>query len=339
MESNVINSEEVLGQDDVGKPKIYSRYKITQSSENRVEKKPLQKGCLEIIKECDFCQKTIKKSKKPLICKCKETFFCSHDCQQTSPHFKYCQKRMSPVKIRLNDMIATANRSTAEEDEEETRHVREIISDLYQRAEHPGGIERLAKEGDPVAAWHVGCGFSNRIAASATMRSINAGCMPKEYLKKSFGETDEIAIKYFEVSAKGGLKEGMFSLAHKMFQTSSLKIDQRVACYWMAKAHTAGCKEAMAILDNEMMLIRDVEALSIQMEMSVEQISHFGGRNLVASGPNLGSLLAATRLSEVVHWNGMTFKGPGNPFYGYTEFKKLNEMTKSLDFEIEVYYP
>ena len=326
-----------VSKNDVGTSKELSDYTVSANMENEKEKIILSKYQIEVTKECDSCEKKIKQSRPPLLCHCIERYFCSDSCQQNSIHFGECKGRMKPVKIAIDDFLPSHMINTGKDEDEEERGVREKICDLFQRAGDPSQIKRMAKEGDPVAAWNIGCGFSNRIATSFKNRLVNPACMPKSYLKKSVGETDEIAIKYFEIAAKGGLREGQLSLANKIFHASSLKIDQRIACYWMAKAHKNGCKDAMPILEDQMMLVRDVHATLSQLEnlpshmiLSVKQ----SGQNAVMCGPNLGSFLTATRIAEISEWNGRTCKGSDYPMYGFSKFKKLKTMKGKLPLEV-----
>ena len=159
--------------------------------------------------------------------------------------------------------------------------------------------------------------------------------MPKEYLKESVDVTDELAIYFFEIAAKGDYRQGSFSLAHKIFKAKSLNIDQRLGCYWMARAHEKGCKDAMKILDDEMMLVKDVDATVHQItSLPPQMIIQIQMNGITCGGPNLGSFLIATRLDEIVRWTGKTALGSKHAFYGFENFKKLKEMKENLPLEV-----
>ena len=221
-------------------------------------------------------------------------------------------------------------------------------ADIKRASDISAEVEKLAKDGDPVAAWYIGCSFSNRIATcaqgkrvtskqgkSVTLPEQDFGGMPKDFLKKSVGETDEIALKYFEIAAKGDLREGMLSLANKIFTTKSLEIDQRIGCFWMAKAHDKGCKDAMQILENEMMLVRDINASLLTMEDQPPHMKRMiQEHGMVLGGPNLGSFLLATRIREISAWGGNSFKGTGYPVYGYSFIKKLQTLQNTFPIQV-----
>ena len=332
---------------DVAKSKRLDKYVVHESQDPTNDKitisssrsnKKVEKDEIRTIRSCHLCDKVIKKTrtnKKPFPCKCKKVLFCSNKCKQSSPHFSNCETRSEPFEVSLKDLVASVNDNDRDVEDEETVEMREKFEDLLKRAKDPKKIEKLAIEGDPVAAWHIGCSFSNRIATSSDVREVIPIFMPKEYLKESVDVTDEMAIKFFEIAAKGGYKQGSFSLAHKIFKAKSLNIDQRIGIYWMAKAHVQGCKDAMKVLENEMMLVKDVEATSSQFfSMPHHLRPQILVNGMTLGGPNLGNFLLATRLEEIVRWNGNTKLGSEHPMYGFEHFEKLKEMQDFLPITV-----
>ena len=162
-----MDSNTEVWKNDVGTSRELSSYTVSANMQGEREKIITPKDQNEVTKECDFCEKKVKQSRPPLVCHCKERYYCSENCQQNSTHFEECEGRMKPVKIAMADLLPNHGSNTGEDENEEERGVRDIIKDLFQRAGDPSEIERMAKEGDPVAAWNIGCGFSNRIATSS----------------------------------------------------------------------------------------------------------------------------------------------------------------------------
>ena len=80
----------------------------------------------------------------------------------------------------------------------------------YLREEDPEELRRKAEGGHPEAAYLLGCHHAMRIASR-----FEAGFErnPSFFSStRSIAETDEEAIKWFLIAAKGGLAEGMKSV-------------------------------------------------------------------------------------------------------------------------------
>merc|ERR1712110_120726 len=124
--------------------------------------------------------------------------------------------------------------------------------------------------------------------------------MSKKDLKKSVGETDEEAIKWFLIAARGGMADGMDSLACKLWADNGLKTDRRVAFYWMAKAWETGEVEERCwqMLEEEGLLAKDLRSTLFSMQQSGATLSG----QAVHMGPNLGCLLLATRYINLRKW-------------------------------------
>merc|ERR1719234_593742 len=181
----------------------------------------VEKDKLEVTKECEECGKRIKNAKKALLCKCKVILFCDHACLASSDHFGSCQERMKPVKIDMEAFTKAAKSTNFATGTSGSRLKKKLDS---VKTKHPDDMKRLAEEGNPFAAYMIGCSYSLRTATALegdeTKPAISFMMSPKD-LKKSVGETDEEAIKWFLIA------EGMDSLAAKLWADNGLKTDSR----------------------------------------------------------------------------------------------------------------
>ena len=202
------------------KPKVLGAYNTLENVwgdllnvDHKVEKeKPhgnrkRDKEKLEVTKECGECGKTIKNAKKALMCKCKVILFCTHTCLGSSDHFTGCGGRDPPVKIKPNQMLRLGDAIT----EVQNKHLRRTKSKLSElNSVHPDEILKMAERGHPVAAWMIGCSYSLR-ATTLGVKGLDGAdlgiMMPVKGLKRSEGETDEEAIKWFLIAANGGMSE------------------------------------------------------------------------------------------------------------------------------------
>jgi len=310
---------------DICQPKVYTTAK-TENVEPRKEERGIGKDDLFIMKECANCSKKIKKTKKAMMCKCKEVLYCSYDCKQGAEHG--CQDRMKPAKFTMNEMKDSLNNFI---ETKEMKRVTEMKRELVKKCKTAKDMMKFAESGDPVAAWLVGCGYSVRIASSAgdSTKSPVPFYMSVKDLEKSVTETDEIAMKWFLIAAEAGLPEGMMSLAHKMFASNGLTTDSRVAFHWLVKALEAETElygeEIREELEEKLMLSREFDATLGCFE---KQLKIYKGRAPVAMiSPNLSALLLAARWRELEELNGKTFGG--GDFYGFTNFSKILSLLHS----------
>ena len=103
------------------------------------------------------------------------------------------------------------------------RHKR-LTEEMMKKLKSLDDIQKLADSGDPWAAYTIGSAYSSRMAANK--KQVDCPLyMPFKDLEKSVTETDEIAMKWFQIAAKGGLPDGMISLAHKIYGNHGLKTD------------------------------------------------------------------------------------------------------------------
>ena len=299
--------------------------------ENKGEKKKphgnrtVDKEKLEVSKECAECGKRIKNAKKALMCRCKVILFCTHSCLGSSDHFTGCGERDPPVKIDVDQMLraGAAIKDGPNKTLKRTKSKLSVLDDV-----HPDKILEMAKDGHPVAAWMVGCSYSLRTTVGEEGRGGAAlgFMMPVRDLKKSVGETDE-AIRWFLVAAKGGMSEGMQSLAAKLWADNGLKVDTRVAFYWMAKAWETGETEddVWDKLEEKGTLAGEIKA----MLWALENSKVIRNQVLPISGPTLASFLLAAKHEELRTW--ATRKEPdhkcktptGAPLYGVSWMRKL----------------
>ena len=98
----------------------------------------------------------------------------------------------------------------------------------------------------------------------------------------------EEAIKWFLIAANGGMSEGMQSLAGKLWADNGLKVDTRVAFYWMAKAWETGETEddVWDNLEEKGTLAREIKAMLWSVENSKfisNQVLCMGDQPLQAS--------------------------------------------------------
>ena len=180
---------------------------------------------MEVTKECAECGKRIKNAKKALMCKCKVVLFCTHSCLGSSDHFASCGERDPPVKIKLNDALRVLPDIKEAIQKGQNMSLKSTVSKLdVLKDVHPDEILGMAERGHPVAAGMIGCSYSIRatVGGKGRGRAAPSIVMPSRDLKKSVGETDEEAIKWFMIAAKGGLSEGMHSLASKLWAENRL---------------------------------------------------------------------------------------------------------------------
>jgi len=315
---------ETAATSDVCQPKLYSSIPTTAKVEPRKEVREIGKDAMMIEKECAECRKKIKKVKKGFVCKCKKVLHCSYDCQQASQH--QCQGR-TPWRLSFKEF-----QSRLEERRENKDAKDDMVKEGMEKYKSLEDMERLAKSGDPFTAYMIGVSYSQRIACSAggdSKKSPVPIYMPEKYLEKSTTETDEIAMKWFQIAAEGGIANGMISLAHKIYSSNGLKTDSRFGFYWLAKAIESGAElepETMELLESKAMLINDISAVdeSIKMQLQAPEIRHLfqgSGKQVPLVGPNLGALLLATRYREIEKWGGKTYNG--GIFYGFRKFSNL----------------
>ena len=300
--------------------------------------------------ECGNCEKRIKKFKKNLGCKCKDIQFCSWGCRESSEHYQNCQIREDQKFTRddLKNFLKSDNGGGLSEEykSEQEKKMNELMKKYKNRDE----VLKAAEEGsDLFAAWHIGCGFSNRtrpeiqnlpilarnlpanIKASIEAKLEHAAMlqMPKKYFSESEVYTDKLALKYFEIAAKGGLAEGMMSLSNKMF-SSSIKTDDRVAYYWLTRAFETDPSvldtDRRNMLDDEPLLAKEFMSMSFTMDEMLENLDPVTKLQLqllqpdqASLAPNLAGLLLATNAENIMKWNSKTFNG--GIFWPFKHFK------------------
>ena len=277
-------------------------------------------------RECGECSKPIKKAKKALKCKCKVVLFCSHNCIAASDHVSACGGKSPAVKIPKN---SSALKELVGKLKKDLPADAPFLLDKLRgvNVKHLSDLRRLAEEGDPVAAYMIGCSFSLRMTlAGKTNKIATCGAMmPFEGFEQSVGETDEEAIKWFLKSAEGGMPEGMLSLAHKIWANNGLKCDDRVAFYWMAKAvetDDIGDKHRQ-VLEEKSYLAREIEAVY----QGLCKVTRQRVGKLWVGGPNLGSLLLAARNIELKKCGSNT--SFGNILFGSSWIKKIFSLLDS----------
>ena len=126
-------------------------------------------------------------------------------------------------------------------------------------------IKQLTESKDPYTAYLIGAGYSNRVAMKNgdKKKSPIPFFMDVKYLERSTVETDEIALKWFEIAAKGGIVDGMISLAHKILCENGLKTDSRLGTYWFSEALLRGAElEPISsdLFENTTLLIKEISA-------------------------------------------------------------------------------
>ena len=316
------------------KSKVFDSYNTVESvwgdleDDGKKKKKPSQnrtveKDKLEVTKECGECGKRIKNVKKALLCKCKVVLYCSHSCLGSSDHFGSCQERMKPVQVSLDALKETFESPFLSA---QASQVKERIDSL--KIKHPDDMRRLAEEGNPMAAYIIGSSYSLRTASALEGNEAKKALsfmMSKKDLKKSVGETDEEAIKWFLIAARAGMADGMDSLACKLWADNGLKTDRRVAFYWMAKAWETGEVEERCwqMLEEEGLLAKEIRSTLFSMQQSGASLS---GQAL-HMGPNLGCLLLATRYNNLRKWGKRT--PLGTPLFGSTWLTALFDLIDS----------
>ena len=301
---------------DFCKPKVYSSIPNTKNIEPRKESRVVCKDDLIVVKECSVCARKIKKVKKAFLCNCKEFLFCCYDCKQTSQH--RCKERQN-WRVKLEDVAHVANMEIIEDDEEKETYVEAMRTYQGKSLED---IEKMVKsKNDTFMAYLIGSSYSARMAMGKDIsdKKRPLPCfMPCKDLKKSPVETDEIAMKWFEIAAKGGHGDAMISLAHKILDNNGLKTDSRLGIYWFTQAIERGLElepESLELFEAKAMLVGDISA-SLESFKNIPR-----GAPVLLHGPNLGTLLLATRFKKLEEWKGKTFSG--GIFYPFRKFSTL----------------
>ena len=291
------------------KSKVFESYNTAEDPEGgqsvRKRNRAVDKDKLELTKECVECEKRIKDVKKGLPCKCKLALFCSNTCMEMSDHFAGCKgiTFQDPPLMDFNDSeisLLMKLKSLREGDPEELR--------------------RLAEEGNPEAAYLMGCYHSMRTASPLEAGRNQSSLLPPE--EKSLAETEEEAIKWFLIAAKGGLPDGMRSVGNKLWGDKGLKTDRRVAFYWMAKAWQTGevGEHCWQVLEEKGMMAIDIRALFLIVEENAPRYAA-AGKRFNTSGPNLGALLLAARHNQLRRWGAET--PLGSPLFGSSWLNKI----------------
>ena len=302
----------------------------------------LVKDKLELSKECRECGKNIKNAKKALLCKCKIFFFCDTACLASSDHFTACTEKEPPTKFELKPFIqALSNKAGDTKQKPNMVTLNRKLEGFMDTVDHPDQIRTLAMADDPMAAWLVGTSYSNRIAmvAEGNKNVPHFHMMPASDLEKSVGETDEQAIKWFEIAAKGGLPQGMASLACKLWAENGLKTDKRMAFYWMAKAWETGemDRDVWEEIENKGYLANEAKATYLTVINNADILR----QNLhptTVIGPNLSSLLLAARHQKLEMWLKIPgFEGNtpnGHTLYSCSWIKKLFNLCQSKSLRL-----
>ena len=246
--ASVANSE-------MGQPKRYSSIPSTDIIEPRKQNRDVGKDELIVVKECVECRKKIRKAKKEFMCKCKKVLYCSFDCKQASRH--ECRVG-EPSKF---SMVKFASRIKEIGDEQGEKDKNKELMKKYKSVEE---MEKVAESEDPWDAFLIGVSYSERIARQSKKSPFPI--MPVKYLDKSVAETDEIAIKWLQIAAEGGIKDAMIALAHKIsagnlqiftyLEGNGLKADSRLGFYWLCKAMKSGATlgpESMELMERSHM--------------------------------------------------------------------------------------
>merc|ERR1712173_124790 len=125
--------------------------------------------------------------------------------------------------------------------------------------------------------------------------------MQYEDSSKSSAETDEIALKWFEIAAKGGITNGMIALAHKILSPNGLKVDSRLGIFWLTEAIERGAQlsvGSLELFEKKTLLIREISAWTSKESVEWELICQFTS----VQGADLGTLLITARLKEILEW-------------------------------------
>ena len=291
------------------KSKVFDSYNTAEEPEGgqsvRKRNRAVDKDKLEMTKECLECEKRIKDVKKAVPCNCKLALFCSNTCLEMSDHFAGC-KGITFQDPPSRDFNAS--------------EISLLMKLKSLREGDPEELRRLAEAGNPEAAYLIGCYHSMRTESPLEAGGNRSSSLPPK--EKSLAETEEEAIKWFLIAAKGGLPDGMRSVGDKLWGDKGLKTDRRVAFYWMAKAWQTGevGEHCWQVLEEKGMLAIDIRALFLALEENAPRYAAAGMRFPI-SGPNLGALLLAARYDQLRRWGAET--PLGSPLFGSSWLSKI----------------
>ena len=281
--------------------------------------------------ECGKCRIRLKRIKKNLGCKCKEIHFCSWDCRESSEHFQKCEER-EVVHLPMDKLIDDKKKKErSEKDGYVAPFVRgdEFVKKQYESREQ---ALKAAEEGkDPDAAYHIGIFFSHRtgkmdfqenmsLLEKGRVKALQMLQMPEKFFAESRAVTDRLALKYFELAARGGLAVGMVALSRQMFSSKIIETDPRVALYWLTKAVETD-PEALVKTDWDNLAENQVLSVDFQL-MKVDNMVKALQRkpNIKFMCPNLSGLLFVTNAAKIIKWKGKTFNG--GTFWPFSAFKQ-----------------
>ena len=316
----------VLSSDtEFGQPKLYSSVPDTENTEPRKESRAIAKDELIVVKKCSECKRKIKNVKKSFLCKCKKNLYCSIDCKKGSHH------KCDGPDILISEFFETIKmeRASVVYEDKVTRRHKEAMKNYQKKSKEE--IEQLIESKDPLMAFVIATAYSSRLTAKNENDKKSLFYMPSEDLHKSKAETDEIALKWFEVAAKGGLVEAMISLGHKIVWPNTLNADARLGLFWFARAIDTGAylaPESLELFETKSVLIGEMSVWEPTEKLNYKEVVD----GFAPSGPNLGTMLLATRFKEIQEWKGKTFNG-GN-FYPFKMFMTVVKGVKSCPKDV-----
>ena len=267
----------------------------------------------DINRICAGCGKHMRKVKSNLVCACKKTIHCSKDCLKSSGH--KCEEpsieiEKSATQKKVAAVVAACRQRYLADRKANQGPSSDKITRLLK-----GGHRRIlnyAERGNPVASYLVGSAYAMR-----EFERTDDFAIPSKYREVSIAETNEMAVEWLTKAAQGDVPEAMFLLFITMMMEGGLRVDHRVAYYWLVKAHATGSMDYLVHLLELPMLSNfplDLHALYNLMMIGNAKFLH---------SQALGGLLLATRYRELEAWDGKT--GMGEPFYGRVIFKLIME--------------
>ena len=206
---------ELSSETEFGQPKLYSSVPDNGSMEPRKESRAIAKDELIVVKECSECRRKIRKVKKSFLCKCKKNLVCSIDCKKASNH------KCDGPDILITEFFEEVKieRASVVYEDKVTRRHKEAMKKYQKKSKEE--IQKLFESKDPLMAFLIATAYSSRLTTKNETDRKSLFYMPSEDLNKSKAETDEIALKWFEIAAKGGLVDAMISLGHKIIWTNT----------------------------------------------------------------------------------------------------------------------
>jgi hypothetical protein len=237
-------------------------------------------------------------------CECRAATFCSPACKSRG-HERCEGPRMAPVHGTMKgDDIADfaaemstyieAEMSTDEQQAElhEFEALTKAALATIPKEEGANQPEKLAKQGHPAAAFMCAMMAGQRISMTTGGNTPMMGSLPN--LDASVQQTEQQAVEWYRIAAKGGCLPAMTMLGDRLFEGRGCKKNGRLAFDLWYEAGRRGVRFAKRrVAARRNILANEVEGNGRMLAQMADAGRLPRGTCLGLGGPNLGMLLLA----------------------------------------------